>query len=62
MECGGSPPPSPKLKVRQQNAPGEACLARLVREFPISPHRKNHSPRVFHRSAVCICLPTAIQV
>jgi hypothetical protein len=30
MECGGSPPLSPKRNVRQQNAPGEACLARLV--------------------------------
>jgi hypothetical protein len=27
MECGGLPPLSPNLYVRQQNALGEACLA-----------------------------------
>jgi hypothetical protein len=31
MECGGSAPLSSQLNVRQQNDPGDACLARVRR-------------------------------
>jgi hypothetical protein len=37
MECGGLPPLSPKLHARQQNDPGEACLAcRPSRRYKLS--------------------------
>jgi hypothetical protein len=42
LECGGLPALSSKLNVRQQNDPGDACLARAQREHATATEPPTH--------------------